>query len=65
MILKTSEEWYNEIYPDKELIIYDHDGWDRSNWDFSWYEEKITKDEFSRRVCSSTISANKSALSKL
>ncbi|MFA5025051.1 MAG: hypothetical protein WC503_00890 [Candidatus Shapirobacteria bacterium] len=32
----------------------DPDGWDRHNYDYSWYDEKITKDEFFGRVTSST-----------
>lgn len=54
-VKKTSEDWYNEIYPNKELIILDPDGWDRRNWDFSWGEEEVTKEEFNRRLCLSTI----------
>lgn len=52
--LKTSNEWYHEIYPDGDLIIYDPDGWDRSNYHYSFYEEKITRKEFEWRVCGST-----------
>lgn len=50
--LKTSEEWQEQF---KHLIrVMDPDGWDRKNFDNSWYKEKITKDEFFGRVCSST-----------
>ena len=52
--LKTSEEWYPILYPEKELIIYDPDGWDRKNWTYSWFQELITKDEFVRRAMQST-----------
>jgi hypothetical protein len=48
---KTSEEW-NKLY---NITILDPDGWDRKNFYYSWYEEKITKDEFKRRVLESTI----------
>jgi hypothetical protein len=54
-ILKTSEEWFNEIYPNGELKILDPDGWDRSNWDYSWGEERITEGEFNQRLFRSTI----------
>lgn len=51
-VKKTSEEWYQEI---KTFIqVMDPDGWDRSNFDFSWHQEKITKPEFSSRVARST-----------
>lgn len=49
--LKTSEEW-NEIH---KRFIMDPDGWDRSNWQYSWYEEKITELEFKKRLARSTI----------
>lgn len=48
---KTSEQWYQECCP---VIILDPDGWDRENYQYSWYEELITFDEFSRRVMRST-----------
>ena len=51
---KTSEEWYPIIFPKKEVVIMDPDGWDRSNWKFSWYKEEITRDEFNKRVMNST-----------
>lgn len=53
---KTSEEWQEQF---KHLIyVMDPDGWDRKNFDNSWYKEKITKDEFFSRVCSSTCRFN-------
>jgi hypothetical protein len=58
---KTSEYWYNQIYPNKEIVIRDPDGWDRRNWQFSWYEEKITEEEFQSRVAQSTISRLKNS----
>jgi len=51
MILKTSEEWQKEF----ECLIYDPDGWDRHNYQYSWYEEKIDEKEFKKRVMHSTI----------
>ena len=54
MELKTSDEWL-EIFPG--VIILDPDGWDRQNYKFSFYEEKITLDEFKRRLYNSTISS--------
>lgn len=50
--LKTSEEWLKE--QDRIEKVLDPDGWDRSNFQYSFYEEKISKEEFDKRVFSST-----------
>ncbi len=49
---KTSKEWQEE---NPETLVYDPDGWDRVNFEYSWYEELITKEEYDRRVSLSTI----------
>lgn len=49
--LRTSEEWSKGT----RFLIIDPDGWDRSNWDYSWRQEKITNDEFNSRLSRSTI----------
>ncbi len=55
--LKTSEEWYKEINEKKDVVkILDPDGWDRSNYDFSWKEEKISMEDFYDRLVGSTCS---------
>jgi hypothetical protein len=54
-IKKTSKEWYELLYPNREIVIMDPDGWDRSNWDYSWEEEMITENEFKMRLMRSTI----------
>lgn len=51
--LATSEEWYKELNPPYTII--DPDGWDRSNYQFSYFEELITEKEFNRRLMYSTI----------
>lgn len=48
---RTSESW-NNVFP---YIILNPDGWDRANWQFSWYEEKISFQEFNRRAIQSTV----------
>lgn len=48
---KPSSEWIKEV----EYTVLDPDGWDRLNFEYSWYEEEITLDEFNKRVFSSTI----------
>ena len=52
----TSEEWNAKLFPNNEVIIMDPDGWDRSaeGWEFSWYQEQITENEFMLRVMRST-----------
>lgn len=52
-ILKTSYEWMLE--EDADMIVLDYDGWDRSNFNFSYYEEKISEREFNQRLALSTI----------
>lgn len=49
----TSQEWFDLTNPD--LVLSDPDGWDRTNYEYSFYEEKITKKEFEQRIYSSTI----------
>ena len=58
--LKTSAEWQKEC----TVTIMDADGWDRQNYDFSWYEEKITRREFEKRMCSSTCKFSKSVINE-
>jgi hypothetical protein len=48
---KTSEDWNKECVAE----VLGPDGWDRKNFQYSWFVEKITKDEFERRFIRSTI----------
>ena len=48
---KVSSEWIKEY----NCKIYDPDGWDRKNFEYSFNEEKITRKEFERRLLFSTI----------
>jgi len=52
---KTSKEWYDLASKEYKLKILDPDGWDRLNYDYSFYEELITEKEFIKRVLNSTI----------
>lgn len=54
-ISKTSYEWQKQ-YPDIEVL--DPDGWNRSNFQYSWFEEKITLDEYNKRLMLSTVKSN-------
>lgn len=49
---KTSKEW-QALKPD--TLVYDPDGWDRKNFEYSWYEELITEEEYDLRVSKSTV----------
>jgi len=52
--LKTSKEW-EELVPKRfKLQILDPDGWDRSNYEFSFHEELITWEQFRNRMSYST-----------
>jgi len=48
---KTSYDWVQEL----RIEVKDPDGWDRKNFEYSWFEEQITKEEFMKRVSHSTI----------
>ena len=50
-VKRTSAEWQVKFpYPE----VYDPDGWDRTNFQYSWAEEKITYEEYEKRVAYST-----------
>ena len=53
---KTSKHWEDSIPREFKPTVLDHDGWDRNNFNFSFYREKITREEFLRRLSLSTIS---------
>lgn len=55
--LKTSAEWH-EAQGNNPTIL-DPDGWDRSNYQFSFHEELITEPEFMQRLARSTVSFKK------
>lgn len=48
--LKTSEEWNKK----HNVVILDPDGWDRKNYDYSFNIQRITEEEFLRRLSLST-----------
>lgn len=48
---KTSQEWQNIL---SDVKVIDPDGWDRTNYEYSWKEELITEDEYLRRCGRST-----------
>lgn len=57
---KTSKEWYSTIQ--SGITIIDPDGWDRSNYEYSFNKEKITKEEFKKRLYASTLQTSKVAM---
>jgi hypothetical protein len=55
--LQTSEEWFKELkQKERKLKIIDPDGWDRSNFHYSWSIERISRQEFNHRLMESTVS---------
>lgn len=61
---KTSAEWINDpTY--KDVTVLDPDGWDRTNYKYSWNEELITESEFISRLFQSTLMMNGSANAKI
>lgn len=54
MTTKTSQQWA-EI---TGRVVLDPDGWNRQDFQFSWYEELITEEEFNNRLRVSTILMN-------
>ena len=55
-IKKTSQQWQEDNI---ETIVLDPDGWDRINYQYSWFEEEITLEEYNSRVFNSTCVFNK------
>lgn len=55
--LYTSEYWLDRRNSgmDEKVVIINPDGWDRSNYEFSFKEERITEEEFEMRLAKSTI----------
>ena len=51
MVKKTSQKWQADNI---ETIVLDPDGWDRQNYQYSWFEEEITLEEYNSRVFKST-----------
>jgi len=51
---KTSQEWYAEIKEREGVEILDPDGWDRTNFMYSFHEERVAEDEFRKRLSLST-----------
>jgi hypothetical protein len=55
---KTSKEWLQLVSKEFKLKILDPDGWDRSNFDYSFNQELITKNEFLSKLAFSTINGD-------
>lgn len=55
---KTSEEWMDLLNKERKFSLLDPDGWDRNNFKYSFYKEKITMEEFFIRLSLSTCSGN-------
>ena len=55
---KTSQQWYYELRKTENITIMDPDGWDRTNYQYSFTEELITKEKFNERLSRSTVKGN-------
>ena len=55
---KTSQQWYDELRKTENITIMDPDGWDRTNYKYSFTEELITKEKFNERLSNSTCLKN-------
>jgi len=53
---QTSATWYEEFMKSHKTRILDPDGWDRTNYNFSFHVELVTEDEFTKRLMFSTCS---------
>ena len=53
---RPSSIWYELVSIPKGVEILDPDGWDRKNFNYSWYKECITEQEYEQRVAVSTLS---------
>lgn len=51
---KTSQQWVEELYPAGNPVV-DPDGWDRKDFEYSWHQEPISRDEFEKRLMNSTL----------
>jgi len=51
---KTSREWCRELRIAQRDIL-DPDGWDRTNFDYSFRAEKVSLEEFGDRLGCSTV----------
>jgi hypothetical protein len=54
--MKTSQKWLAEIqerFP--KVNVLDPDGWDRKNYEYSFNQELISKEEFKKRFYMSTV----------
>lgn len=51
--LCTSDGWHKDLNP--HIIILDPDGWDRKNYQYSFFEERVTRKVYEYRLGMSTI----------
>jgi len=51
---QPSNIWYEEFMKTHKTRILDPDGWDRRNYQYSFYEEDVTYAEFMNRLFQST-----------
>lgn len=52
---KTSREWFALLSRPEGVVILDPDGWDKSNFDYSFNKELITENEYYKRLLTSSM----------
>lgn len=50
---QTSDNWSRRLRDGIQIL--DPDGWDRKDYEHSWYQEFITQKEFEKRFMHSTV----------
>lgn len=50
-MLKTSKEWCKHF----DCVVFDPDGWDRKNYEYSFNEEMVSEAEFRKRAKKSSM----------
>jgi hypothetical protein len=53
---RTGHDWQQLLYP--KLVILDYDGFDRRDLQYSFYQERISRQEFENRLSECTIIHN-------
>jgi len=52
--VKTPEDWYNTTSKKAGITILDPDGWRNGRYEFEWYEELVTYEEYENRLAQCT-----------
>jgi len=56
----TSQEWFEKIPKEYNVLLWSSEGWNKDNFNYNFYEEKIDKNEFIERLINSTVKCDSS-----